>query len=206
MDKEIVIHKHTLECFSAIKKMEILPFGTTQMDLNSITLSEISQRKTNTVWSHYVCVFGEATHPIQSQDSNTSFLITQDGPSESFPRIFLLELEGKSLCILSDKELSECWTVHSISASWKSWLERKCWYAGWNREREHPDGVKTCDPSLPRPHVHSSLIRWSSKLDPGMQLGEEVRELEQQEPDPQGPEEGILILFWGQREDIKAGA
>ena len=33
-------------------KMEILPFGTTQMDLNSITLSEISQRKTNTVWSH----------------------------------------------------------------------------------------------------------------------------------------------------------
>ena len=49
MDKEIVIHKHTLECFSAIKKMEILPFGTTQMDLNSITLSEISQRKTNTV-------------------------------------------------------------------------------------------------------------------------------------------------------------
>lgn len=64
-------------------------------------------------------------------------MITQDGPSESFPRIFLLELEGKSLCILSDKELSECWTVHSMSASWKSWLERKCWYAGWNREREN---------------------------------------------------------------------
>lgn len=74
------------------------------------------------------------------------------------------------------------------------------------REREHPDGVETCDPSLPRAHIHPSLIRWSSKLDPGMQLGEEVRELEQQEPDPQGPEEGISILFWGQREDIKAGA
>ena len=52
MDKEIVIHKHTLKCFSAIKKMEILPFGTTQTDLNSIMLSEVSQRKTNTVWSH----------------------------------------------------------------------------------------------------------------------------------------------------------
>ena len=32
--------------------MEILPFGTTQMDLNSIMLSEVSQRKTNTVSSH----------------------------------------------------------------------------------------------------------------------------------------------------------
>ena len=71
-----------------------------------------------------VCVlsallFGEATPPIQSQNSNTSFLITQDGPSEFFPRNFLLELEGKSLCILSDRELSGCYqpllsgTVHS---------------------------------------------------------------------------------------------
>ena len=35
--------------YSVIKKNEILPFATTWMDLEDIMLSEISQRKTNTV-------------------------------------------------------------------------------------------------------------------------------------------------------------
>uniref|UniRef100_A0ABI7ZNL6 Uncharacterized protein n=1 Tax=Felis catus TaxID=9685 RepID=A0ABI7ZNL6_FELCA len=39
---------HTREYYSTIKKNEILPFATTQMELVSITLSEIRQRKTNT--------------------------------------------------------------------------------------------------------------------------------------------------------------
>ena len=46
---------HTLEYYSAIfiKKDEILPFGTTRMDLEGIMLSEVSQRKTNiSIHSH----------------------------------------------------------------------------------------------------------------------------------------------------------
>ena len=57
MDKEDVTHTHThthiqthtVEYYSAIKKNEILQFATTWMDLEGILLSEISQRKTNTV-------------------------------------------------------------------------------------------------------------------------------------------------------------
>ena len=42
MDKENVVHIYTLEYYSAIKN-EILPLATTQMDPESITLSEMSQ-------------------------------------------------------------------------------------------------------------------------------------------------------------------
>ena len=38
-----------MECYSAITKNEIWLFVTVWMDLESITLSEISQTKTNTV-------------------------------------------------------------------------------------------------------------------------------------------------------------
>ena len=40
---------YTMEYYSAIKKNEILPFATTWMELESITLSEVSQRKTNII-------------------------------------------------------------------------------------------------------------------------------------------------------------
>ena len=36
-----------MEYYSVFKKNEILPFATTWMDLESIVLSKISQRKTN---------------------------------------------------------------------------------------------------------------------------------------------------------------
>ena len=36
-------HTHTEEYYSAVKKNEILPFATTQMNLEGITLSAISQ-------------------------------------------------------------------------------------------------------------------------------------------------------------------
>ena len=44
---------YTVEYYSAMR-MEILPFVTTWMDLESTMLSEIKvrQRKTNTVWFH----------------------------------------------------------------------------------------------------------------------------------------------------------
>ena len=41
-----------MEYYTAIKKNDILPFAATWMDLEGIMLSEMSQRKTNTVWSH----------------------------------------------------------------------------------------------------------------------------------------------------------
>ena len=34
-----------MDCYSAIKKDEIMPFAATWMDLESITLSELSQRR-----------------------------------------------------------------------------------------------------------------------------------------------------------------
>ena len=40
-------HTHTLECYSAIKKNEIMPFATTWMDLEIIMLNEVRQRKTS---------------------------------------------------------------------------------------------------------------------------------------------------------------
>ena len=40
-----------MEYYSVIKKNEILSFATTWMNLEGI-ISEISQRKTNTVWYH----------------------------------------------------------------------------------------------------------------------------------------------------------
>ena len=40
---------YTVEYYSAIKKNEILPFEATQMDLEIIILSEVSQRETNII-------------------------------------------------------------------------------------------------------------------------------------------------------------
>ena len=40
---------YTMEYYSAVKKREILPFVTAWMDLESVMLCEISQRKTNTI-------------------------------------------------------------------------------------------------------------------------------------------------------------
>ena len=45
-------HTHTQEYYLAIKRNGILPFATAWMELEYIMLSEISQRKTNTIWFH----------------------------------------------------------------------------------------------------------------------------------------------------------
>ena len=43
MDKGDVVYMYTMEYYSAIKRLEILPFATTWMDFEGIMLSEISQ-------------------------------------------------------------------------------------------------------------------------------------------------------------------
>ena len=40
---------YTMECYSVIKNNEIMPFAATWMDLEIIILSEVSQKKTNTI-------------------------------------------------------------------------------------------------------------------------------------------------------------
>ena len=52
VDKEETWYTYTMEYYSTIKKNEILPLATTWKDLEGIMPSEISQRKTNTVWFH----------------------------------------------------------------------------------------------------------------------------------------------------------
>jgi len=44
-----MVHIHTMEYYSAIKKNKILLFAATWMDLEGIMLSEIRKRKTNTI-------------------------------------------------------------------------------------------------------------------------------------------------------------
>ena len=59
-DKEEVLYiyvqryTHMVEYYSAVKRNEITPFATTWMDLEIIILSEVSQRKTNTIYHLYV--------------------------------------------------------------------------------------------------------------------------------------------------------
>ena len=43
------VHMHTMEYYSAIEKNELMPFVTTWMDLEIITLSQVGQIKTNIV-------------------------------------------------------------------------------------------------------------------------------------------------------------
>ena len=56
MHKEVV-HTHTMDYYSVIRKNKMLPLAATLMDLEGIMLSEISQRKTNTVWHYFYVEF-----------------------------------------------------------------------------------------------------------------------------------------------------
>ena len=46
---KIMWYLYTMEYYSAIKKIEIMPFVATWMDLEMIILSKVSQRETNII-------------------------------------------------------------------------------------------------------------------------------------------------------------
>ena len=62
MDKENVVLKkkkkkkmwyiYTMEYYSAKKRIKIMPFAVTWMDLEIVIQSEVSQRKTNIIYYH----------------------------------------------------------------------------------------------------------------------------------------------------------
>ena len=47
-------YMYTMEYYSAIKKIELMPFAAPQMDLEIITLSEVSQRQTSICCSSFL--------------------------------------------------------------------------------------------------------------------------------------------------------
>ena len=51
-----------------MRKKGILPFLTTGMDIDSIMLSEISQRKTNTVWYHLKMKSKNKAKPVETEE------------------------------------------------------------------------------------------------------------------------------------------
>ena len=53
MDKEDVVYIYTVEYYSAIKKNDIVPFATTWIDLEIITLSKISKKEKDKISQRY---------------------------------------------------------------------------------------------------------------------------------------------------------
>ena len=59
-----------MEYYSVIKKNEILSFAMTWMDLEIIMLSEISQRKIDTIWFHLYAVSKEQTEQTNQKQTH----------------------------------------------------------------------------------------------------------------------------------------
>ena len=58
---------YTMEHYSALRKDEILPFGTTWMELENIMLNDISQKKLRTTWFHSYVGYKTETHRHRHQ-------------------------------------------------------------------------------------------------------------------------------------------
>ena len=103
---------HTMEYCSTIKKNEILPFAMAGMGLQGIILTEISQRRTNTMWFHL---------HVESQEQNkwTNKIETDSLVQRTdwwFP-------EGKGIGGLGEKKVKGLKTTNGALARWLSWLE-----------------------------------------------------------------------------------
>ena len=58
-----------MECYSAIKKNEILPFATTWMELEGIKLSKISQRKTSITYFTHMMTLRDKTDERKGRET-----------------------------------------------------------------------------------------------------------------------------------------
>ena len=62
---------YTMEYYSATKKKKILSFATAWMELENITLSEISQLKTNALWFHSYVESNEQTELTSKTETDS---------------------------------------------------------------------------------------------------------------------------------------
>ena len=82
-------YRHTMECYSAMRKDEILPFVTTQGNLENIMLSKISQKQLRTVGFHSYVGYKTETHRYRQWEllsersglevKGTKCIVTEDG-------------------------------------------------------------------------------------------------------------------------------
>ena len=47
-----MVYVYTVEYYSAMKKNKIIPFAATWMELDTLILSEVTKRRTNTIGHH----------------------------------------------------------------------------------------------------------------------------------------------------------
>ena len=87
-----------MEYYSAIKKNEILPFGTTWMDLEDIILSEISQRKTSTIWFHLY---------VESEKQNKTNEQNRNRPIDTGNKLMVAKEEGGGVGGRKNNQLAE---------------------------------------------------------------------------------------------------
>ena len=73
-----VVCIHTTEYYSGIKRKETLPSATTRMELESILLSEASQRKTNTIQFHSDVEFKKQVETKKKKRPDTPRLLTME--------------------------------------------------------------------------------------------------------------------------------
>ena len=76
MGKKKMQYGHTMEYYSVMRKEDVLPFVTARMDLEHMMLSEVSQRKTRTVWYH-LSVESQEVRP--QEKANSGYQVIKDG-------------------------------------------------------------------------------------------------------------------------------
>ena len=72
-------HTHTMEYYSAIEKKETFPFAIIWMELEGITLSKLSQTKTNTIWFHLYVAFKKTKQKTKIVDIRNRLVVTDAG-------------------------------------------------------------------------------------------------------------------------------
>ena len=72
-------HTHTMEYYSAIEKKETFPFAIMWMEPEGITLSKLSQTKTNTIWFHLYVAFKKTKQKTKIIGTRNRLVVTEVG-------------------------------------------------------------------------------------------------------------------------------